>query len=75
VYILNLTSGEEMAFPWLFPEGKFGNKFERPIKITHSMYFRTRLYNKSAVFRKNMIYLLHSAVSYDMLLLKKEVNI
>jgi hypothetical protein len=36
VYILNLTRGEEMAFPWLFPEGKFGNKFERPIKIQNT---------------------------------------
>lgn len=52
VDILNLTIGEEMAFPWLLPEGKFGYKFERPIKITLSMHFRTRLYNKSAVFRK-----------------------
>lgn len=64
-----------MAFPWLFRYGKFGLKHVGPLYITPSMYFRVRLYHKDAVFRKDMTYLLHSAVSYDMSLLKSEISI
>jgi hypothetical protein len=39
------------------------------------MYFRHLLYNKSGRFRKDMLYVLHAAVSMDMMMLKTIINI
>ena len=75
VHILDIDNGEEMAYPWLFPTGKCGLNFPRSIKIPRSMYFKQRLYHKSGQFRRDMTYLLHSAVSVDMMLLKSEISI
>ena len=75
VSIYELEDGEESAFPWLFPEGKHGFLFPRMHKLTPSMYFRSRLYNKLGFWRKDINYLLHAAVAYDTMLLKQEINI
>ena len=75
VSVYELDCGEEMAFPWLFPTGKNGYNFDRPIKITRSMYFKQRLYHKTGYFRKDLTYLLHAAVSVDFALLKSEINV
>lgn len=75
VRVYEMESGEEMAFPWLFPYGKNGLNYNRPMKISKSMYFKYRLYNKNGNFRKDLTYLLHSAVSYDLACLKSEINI
>ena len=39
------------------------------------MYFKGRLYHKDSQFRKNITYLLHTAVSYDVSCLKTAVNV
>lgn len=75
VNIYDMKTGEEMAFPWLFPHGINGYNFPRHTPIPRAMYFRQRLYHKSGSFRKNMTYLLHSAVNVDLALLKSEINI
>lgn len=64
-----------MAFPWLFPHGGNGYNYPRHTPIPRAMYFRQRLCHKSGIFRKNMTYLLHSAVNVDLSLLKSEINI
>ena len=75
VSIYDILDGEESAFPWLFPEGKFGFLYPRMHKLAPSMYFRARLYNTLGFWRKDMNYLLHAAVAYDTMLLKQEINI
>ena len=40
VSIYEKPYGEEQAFPWLFPQGKYGFTYERKMKISPSMYFR-----------------------------------
>ena len=75
VSILSMDNGERLAFLWPFPFGKFGYNHERPQRLHPSMYFRLRLYDKAALFRKDLAYLLHSAISYDIALMKSEVNI
>jgi hypothetical protein len=75
VHVFDMEKGEEMAYPWLFPSGRYGLNYPRPVKISRSMYFKQRLYHKSGQFRKNMTYLLHSAVSVNMSLLKYEINV
>lgn len=57
---------EEMGIIYNYP---------RHTPIPRAMYFRQRLYHKSGIFRKNMTYLLHSAVNVDLALLKSEINI
>ena len=75
VHIYEIDFGEERAFPWLFPRGLHGFRFKRPLNIPRHMYFKHRLYNKDGLFRKNMTYLLHAAVSVDIALLKSEIGI
>ncbi|XP_048731467.2 uncharacterized protein LOC125648408 [Ostrea edulis] len=75
VNILLTEHGEELAFPWLFVNEKNGFGAERPLKINPSMYFKVRLYNEKGHFRKNMTYLLHTAASYNISLLKQELGI
>lgn len=75
VRVYEINSGEESAFPWLFPSGQFGYLHPRPIKVTPSMYFKYRIYNKNSVWRKDMTYLLHCATSYDQMMLKQEIGV
>ena len=75
VAIYDVEHGEEKAFPWLFPLGNNGFLEVRDVKIAPSMYFKSRLYHYSANWRKDISYLLHTAVSYDLMLLKKEIGI
>lgn len=75
VNIYEIEKGEEMAFPWLFPEGKYGFKHERSTKVWPSMYLRNRVYHKDDRFRKDMMYLLQSAVAYDLFLMKQAASI
>ena len=75
VSVYEISSGEEQAFPWLFPKGKNGFTYPRPKSIQPSLYFRYRLYNRNAYWRKDIPYLLHAAISYDKILLKKEIGV
>ena len=55
-----IISGEEMAFPWLFPYGINGYLSQHPMKITLREYLQLRLNNVAGVFRKDIPYLLNS---------------
>lgn len=48
---------EEMAFPVLFPKGKFGYHHERPVKLSPVKYFNARLLHHSGRFATNPEYL------------------
>ena len=48
---------EEMAFPHLFPTGKFGYNYEREIKISPVKYFNQRLLNYSQKFASDSDYI------------------
>ena len=74
VSIYETESGEESAFPWLFPNGVNGYLENRPQKVQRSMYFRLRLYNYKGFWRKDISYLLHAAASYDLSMLKSEIG-
>jgi hypothetical protein len=75
VRVYEVNNGEECAFPWLFPNGQFGYLHPRPIKVTPSMYFKYRIYNKHSKWRKDITYLLHAATSYDQMMLKQEIGV
>ena len=48
---------EELAFPVLFPNGKFGYQVERPVKLSPSKYFNARLLHYSGRFAINHEYI------------------
>ena len=56
-----------MCFPTLFPSGRFGEGYERDVKLTSSEYVKSRLLHKDGRFRKDDQY-----VSY--LLWQKDVG-
>ena len=75
ISIYEMDFGEEMAFPWLFPYGINGIKTLREIKLNPSMYLKGRFYSNNSMFRKDMTYLLHTAISYNISLMKQQVSI
>ena len=48
---------EELAFPVLFPKGRFGYKVEREVKLSPVKYFNARLLHYSGRFATNPEYL------------------
>ena len=57
IHILMDESFEEMAFPHLLPTGKFGWKYERPLKLTPKKYFQRRLLDADPRFAQDIEYL------------------
>ena len=54
--ILNHKFCEELAFPYLFPNGKFGYKVEMEIKLSPAKYFNQRLLNFTQMFASDPDY-------------------
>ncbi len=76
VNIYDIEYGEEKAFPWLFPTGVGGFRGTyHPQKISPSIYFRYRFYNRNAQWRTDITYLLHSAAMSDILALKQSIGV
>ena len=48
---------EEMAFPTLFPTGKFGFQVKRDVRLSPAKYFNARLLNYTGRFATNPEYL------------------
>ena len=48
---------EELAFPVLFPKGRFGHTTEQQIKLSSVRYFNARLLNHSGRFATDPEYL------------------
>ena len=57
VSIMTDKSCEELAFPVLFPKGRFGYKDNRKIKLSPVKYFNARLLHYSGRFSTNPEYL------------------
>lgn len=57
VSMMNDKQCEELAFPILFPKGRFGHKEERTVKLSPTKYFNARLLLYSGRFAMNPEYL------------------
>ena len=57
ISIFEDTNCEEMAFPHLFPTGKFGYKCEREVAISPAKYFNRRLLNYTQKFASDTDYI------------------
>ncbi|MEW8545326.1 MAG: DUF6570 domain-containing protein [Candidatus Thiodiazotropha sp.] len=74
-WISQVPSGEEVAFPWLFPMGCGGLTENRPIKLTVLDYFNCRLYNKDSRWRKSITYLMYAVNHMEQSKLSNEIEI
>lgn len=75
MYLNKIAFGEEMAFPWLFPDGCNGVNYERNIKLSLKKYCQYRLYHKDARWRKDVSYLLSAINMCEQEELLQSVNI
>ena len=73
-YILTDEHCEELAFPHLFPEGKFGYKVPRTIDITASRYFNQRLLNYNQLFASDPDYIFFACSVLQELHLQNSIN-
>ena len=48
-----------MCFPTLFPSGRFGEGYQREVKLTYSEYMKSRLLHKDGRFRKDDQYVFY----------------
>ncbi|CAC5381642.1 unnamed protein product [Mytilus coruscus] len=74
-WLSQVPHGEELAFPWLFPEGKGGIYDSRSTKVSVLEYFQYRLYNKDARWRKNITYLMYAVNHMEQSKLSNEIEI
>ena len=75
VSILNDEFCEELAFPHLFPTGKFGYKVERDIAISPIKYFNQRLLNWNQKVAADSSYVFFARSVLGQLHLQSSINI
>ena len=66
---------EELAFPFLYPTGKFEYKIDRPVHLTPTKYFNQRLLNFSQRFASNADYIFFAHYIVQQLNLYNQINI
>ena len=66
---------EEMAFPHLFPTGKFRFKVERNVSISPVKYFNQRLLNYSQKFASDTDYIFFANYVVQQINLRSKINI
>ena len=75
VWINDIPNGEELAFPWLFPDGVNGVYTKRNTILTTLKYFQSKLYNQDSRWRKNITYLMYAVNHYEQKSLLSTVGI
>ena len=66
---------EEMAFPYLFPNGKFGYKVKRNVNISPVKYFNQRLLNYTQKFASDADYIFFANYVTLQFNLRSKINI
>ena len=66
---------EELAFPVLFPIGRFGYQVERRVKLSPTKYFNARLLNYTGKFAANPEYLFFSQCITEQKKVQDSINI
>ena len=66
---------EELAFPILFPKGRFGYQAQREIKLTPVKYFNARLLHFSGRFATNPEYLFYAQFVMEQKKVSDSINI
>ena len=66
---------EELSFPVLFPEGRFGYTTERDIKLSPIKYFNARLLHYSGKFATNPEYLFFAQFIMEQKKISDSINV
>lgn len=66
---------EELAFPVLFPKGRFGYMAEREVKLLVGKYFNARLLHYSGRFASNAEYLFFAQFIIEQKKISEQINI
>ena len=66
---------EELVFPYLFLEGKFGYKPSRELKLSPVKYFNQRLLNYTQMFVSDPDYIFYALSVTQQLKLNSKINI
>ena len=66
---------EELAFPVLFPRGRFGYVAEREVKLSVGKYFNARLLHYSGRFASNAEYLFFAQFIIEQKKISEQINI
>ena len=75
VSIMTDKKWEELAFPVLFPKGRFGYMAERKIKLSPVKYFNARLLHYSGRFATNSEYLFFAQFVIEQKKVSDSINI
>ena len=75
VNVKDTTDGEQKAFPWLFPFGINGISTDRPLQLTDTQYYQSRLYNKDPRWRHELPYLMSAVNQIEWTRLLSTVNL
>ena len=75
VHFMQDKNCEELAFPVLFPRGKFGYQVEREVKLSPTKYFNARLLNYTGRFAANPEYLLFAQYIAEQKKVQDSINI
>ena len=73
--MMNDKQCEELAFPILFPKGRFGHKEERTVKLSPTKYFNARLLLYSGRFAMNPEYLFFAQFIIEQNKISDSINI
>ena len=66
---------KELAFPALFPMGRFGSQVERRVKLSPTKYFNARLQNYTGKFAANPEYLFFAQYITEQKKVQDSINI
>ena len=66
---------EELAFPYLFTNGRFEYKVEREIKLSLVKYFNQRLLNFTQMFASDLDYVFFALSVTEQMKLQNQINI
>ena len=66
---------EELAFPYLFPHGKFGFNINRDVSLSASKYFNQRLLNYTQRFASDTDYIFFAHSVLQKMQLSSQINI
>ena len=66
---------EELAFPHLFPQGKFGYNIDRDVSLSASKYFNQRLLNYTQRFASDTDYIFFAHSVLQQMQLSSQINI
>ena len=75
LFIMHDKHCEELAFPVLFPRGRYGYQVDRQVKLSPTKYFNLRFLNYTGRFASNAEYLFFAQYITEQKKVQNSINI